>query len=619
MLGGLTMLRSAVTPLAGALLYGLAALQPAAAAESGEEGVTKTWAFAEFGEPLYDESMEHWPYVNPDAPVGGQVTISDFGAFDSFNPYILKGEFPSSIGLLYDSLMVGSGDELASYYGQIATSVEYPEDVSWAIFNLNPEARFHDGHPIEADDFVFTFDTIKEHGRPFLKAFYEDIVSAEALGPHRLKYTFATRNSKKPLGIVASSSPQPRHWWEERDISESTLEPPLGSGPYEIASVDPGRSIVYRRVDDYWGADLPVNRGTYNFETIRYDYYRDRTVEFEAFKAGKVDFWGENSVKQWYTGYDFPAVNQGRVIKAEVENETPRAISAYFFNLRRDKFKDARVRKAINYLYDFETLQRTLLYGEYTRSESYFPNSDFGAEGPPSELEKEILQPYAEQIPSEVLSEDFTPPITDGSGRDRKNLRQALKLFAEAGWTLENGRMVNAQGEQFSVEIITGSPEWLRLGDQFVQNLKRAGIDASMRLLEPSQWRVVGDRFDFDMMTARLNFFPPPGTELRSYFGSAAAKVDGSANIMGIENPVVDDLIEQIVAADSLETLKATNRALDRVLLWNYYLVPTYYLDESWYAYWDKFGFPEKRARYSPVGFPSTWWIDSEKAAALKQ
>ncbi len=617
------MSRSAVTLLASAMLGTAALLAPlAAAAQSGdaeEQRVTKTWAFAEFGEPLYDDSMEHWPYVNPDAPIGGTVTISDFGSFDSFNPYILKGEFPSSIGLLYDSLMVGSGDELASYYGQIATSVEYPEDVSWAIFTLHPEARYHDGTPIVAEDFVFTFNVIKEHGRPFLRAFYDDVVSAEALDPQRVKYTFATRNSKKPLGIVATSSPLPRHWWESRDITETSLEPPLGSGAYRIASVDPGRAIVYERVEDYWAADLPVNRGTSNFQTIRYDFYRDRTVEFEAFKAGKVDFWSEGSVKQWYTGYDFPAVEDGRVVKAEVKNQTPRAISAYFFNLRREKFQDVRVRKAINYLYDFETLQRTLLFGEFKRIESYFPNSDFGAQGVPSEEEKAILTPFADQIPPEALTEDFTPAKTDGSGRDRRNLRQALRLFEEAGWTLEDGRMVNAAGEQFSLEIITASPEWLRLADQFVQNLRRAGLDASIRMIDPAQWRVVGDQFDFDLMTARLNFFPPPGTELRSYFGSAAAGQQGSANIMGIENPVVDALIEQIVAAESLEQLKAANRALDRVLLWNHYLVPTYYPDESWYAYWDQFGFPDTRARYSPVGFPSTWWIDPEKAAALSQ
>lgn len=582
-----------------------------------EDKITKAWAIAEFGTPLYDETMEHWPYANPDAPKGGSITLGAFGSFDTLNPYILKGEFPGSIGLIYDNLMVGSGDELVSSYGLIAESVEYPEDKSWAIFNIRPEARYHDGVPITAADFKFTFDTIREHGRPFLKSFYDDVESAEVLSERRIRFNFRTRNSMKPLAIVAATSPQPRHYWADRDISKTTLEPPLGSGPYRIKSVEPGRKIVYERVKDYWAADLPVNRGRHNFDEIRYDFYRDATVQFEAFKAGKIDYRGEGEVKRWFTGYDIPQVENGDIVKAEKPNNNPRGIGAFFINNRRDKFTDKRVREAIVHLYDFEAIQRTLLFGQYKRISSYFPNSDFGASGPPTEEEIAILEPFRDQLPPEVLTKAFEPPKSDGSGRNRQNLRRALALFKEAGWVLRDKKLVNAEsGAQLQIQIITAAPPTLRMAEPFVQSMRRAGIDASIRLVDPSQWRVIGDEFDFDISTGRLNFFPPPGTELRSYFGSAAADLRGSANSMGIKNPVADQLIEQVIAAEDLETLKATTRALDRVLLWNHHLIPVYYPDKIWFAYWNKFGIPEVSARYS-AGFSSTWWFDEESASKL--
>ena len=610
------MIKSVFSPKAIAKATVIALLVTPSAA-TAEEKITKSWAIAEFGEPLYDESLEHFPYADPDAPKGGNITLGAFGSFDTLNPYILKGEFPSSIGLIYDTLMEGSADELVSAYGLIAESVEYPEDISWAIFNIRPEARFHDGVPITAGDVKFTFDAIREHGRPFLKSFYDDVESAEVLSDQRIRFNFRTRNSMKPLTIVAGTSPQPRHYWESRDISKTTLEPPLGSGPYRIKSVDPGRSIVYERVEDYWAADLPIKRGRHNFDRIRYDYYRDATVQFEAFKAGKVDYRSEGEVKRWFTGYDIPQVETGKIIKVEEANNNPRGIGAFFINNRRDKFKDKRVREAIVHLYDFEAIQRTLLYGQYKRIKSYFPNSDFGVSGPPTPEEIAILEPFRDQLPPEVFTETFEPPKSDGSGRNRQNLRKALALFKEAGWVLQDKRLVNEEtGEQLSIQIITAAPPTLRMAEPFVQSMQRAGIDASIRLVDPSQWRVIGDDFDFDISTGRLNFFPPPGTELRSYFGSAAADVRGSANSMGIKNPVADELIEKIVSADSLETLKATTRALDRVLLWNHYLVPVYYPDEIWYAHWDKFGQPETKPRYS-AGFSSTWWYDQERASKL--
>ncbi|MEM7168713.1 MAG: extracellular solute-binding protein [Pseudomonadota bacterium] len=586
-------------------------------ARTAEDNITKTWAIAEFGEPLYKDGLDHWPYANPNAPKGGAVTIADFGTYDTFNPIILKGEFPSSIGHLYDSLMVGSSDELLSAYGLIAESVEYPEDKSWIIFNINPKARYSDGVPITAEDFKYAFEVRREHGRPFLKSFIEDIESAEVLSDHRIKFSMRTRDTMKPLIIAAGFSPMPRHFWGEHDVTKTSLAPPPASGAYEIIDFEPGRSITYGKVEDYWAEDLPVNKGLNNFDKIRYEYYRDETVQFEAFKAGEIDFRSENSAKRWNTGYEFDGVKKGQVILDSLPNESPRGISAFFFNLRQPQLQDIRVREAIGYLYDFEAIQRTLLFGEYQRVKSYFPNSDYGVSGLPTEEELAILEPFRDQLPPEVFTEAFEPPKTDGSGRNRANLRQALSLFNEAGWQLKNGKLVHHDsGEQLKFEILTASPESERLALPFIQNLKKAGVDASVRRVDVPQWRTRIENLDFDVYTARNNFFPPPGTELRSYFGSESAKTPGGGNRVGFISPVADALIDQIVAAKDLETLKATTRALDRVLLANHNVVPLYYPDETWIAYWNRFAHPERLPKYGH-GFITTWWIDPELDAAL--
>jgi microcin C transport system substrate-binding protein len=594
----------------------LGGLLPAAAQEA-EQKVTRTWAMAEFGEPLYGPDMPHWPYANPDAPKGGSVVLGAFGSFDSLNTYILRGQFPAGIGLISDGLMTGSGDELSSAYGLIAENAEYPEDKSWIVFNLRPEARWHDGQPITAEDFKFAFDTIKQHGRPFLQSFYEDVSGIEVLDPHKLKFTFKTRNSMKPLLTVAQSSPLPRHWWNAngRDITKTTLEPLLGSGAYRIKAVDPGRSVTYERVADYWAADLPVNRGLNNFDQIRYDYYLDDTVLFEAFVAGRIDYRQENRAQRWNQSYDVPAVKDGNLIKRVVPDETPRGTQGYIFNLRRQQFQNVRVREAINLLYDFESVQRTLLFGEYKRVKSWFPNSEFGASGAPDPAELAILEKYKDKVRGEVLTKAYEPPVTDASGNIRNNLREALRLFRDAGWELKNNRLVNAAGDQMRMEILLVSPSLVRVTEPFVQNARRAGIDASIRVVDTSQYQVRVDDFDYDLLAVSLNFFPPPGAEQRSYFGSAAADIRGSANIPGIKDPVVDGLIEELIGAKDLATLAATNRALDRVLLWGWYQIPQWYNDESWLAYWNKFGYPEKKARYS-IGFPGTWWMAADKRAS---
>jgi len=593
-----------ITALTSLALAVVVVDRPAAASEE----VISSWAIAEFGTPLYETGIEHWPYANPDAPKRGKITLGAFGSFDSLNPIILKGDWPSNIGLIHDGLMVNSGDELASNYGLIAETVEVPADKSWIIFNLRKAARYHDGTPITGGDFKLGFDTIQKHGRPFLKSFYKEVDGVDVLSDHRIRYRFKTKNTMKPLMVVAGSWPMPRHYWKDRDISKTTLEPPLGSGAYRIKDLKPGRSITYERVKDYWAADLPVNRGLGNIDEIRYDYFRDATVMFEAFKAGDIDFRSENRAQRWATGYDFDAVTDGRVTRRLVPDETPRGIQAYFFNLRRPQFADRRVRAGIAELYDFEFIQRTLLHGQYRRTSSYFPNSDFGSKGEPDADERTILEPFADKLAPETLTKAFVPPVSDGKGRIRRQQRKALGLFKAAGWTVKDSKLVNQNGLQLKIEVLMRSPASERITAPLVQNLKKVGIDASMRLVDTAQFQVRMDDFDYDMVSVGLNFFPPPGPELRSYYGSAAAGERGSANLAGIKNPVADALIEKIIAAKDLETLKAHSRALDRVLLWGHYVVPMFHNDQYRLAYWDRFGYPKRRPRYSH-GFPTSWWI----------
>lgn len=591
--------------LAGVLVHGTASAD-----------VTKTWSIAEFGEPLYDESMTHWPYVNPDAPAGGSIVLGAFGSFDSLNTYILKGSYPRSIGAVGDSLMIGSADELSSGYGLLAESVEYPDDKSWIIFNMRPEARFDNGSPITAADIEFSFKTIREHGRPFLKSFYDEVVGAEVLDTHRIKFTFTTTDTMKPLMKVAGLSPLSVEYWKDKDISKTFLTPQPASGAYAISNIDAGRSITYKRVDNYWGKDLAVNKGLNTIETIRFDYYRDLEVMHEAFKAGDIDFRAENSSKRWATGYEMEEVDNGEVLLITPPDNTPQAIQAFFLNLRRPPFDDLNVRKGINLLYDFETIKRTILYNQYDRINSYFPNSEYGASGVPSAEEIAVLEPYRDQLPPEVFTEEFKLPVSDGSGRNRKQLREAIKLFNAAGWNLEGGKLMK-DGKQMGLELLLVQPDGQRVAAPFLQNLKKAGIDNTVRVVDSAQYQVRVDDFDFDMISARLNFFPPPGPELRSYYGSAAAAERGTANMAGIVNPVVDELIEKIVSAESLEQLQVINRALDRVLLWNYYVVPQFYNGTHRFAHWNRFGKPDVLPKYIGSGFPTGWWVDAELDSKL--
>ena len=589
-----------------------AALPIAAVAET-----TRSWTLSEFAEPLYAHAPAHLPYANPDAPKGGRIVLGEFGSFDTLNFHVAKGDWPSSIGLLYDSLMESTEDEVDAYYGVIAESVEYPDDKSHAIFHLRPEARYHDGSQIVAADFVNTLEAYKEHGRPWIKSLYEDISHAEALDDLTLKVHFNTTDSIKPIVRSAGMSPLPVDFWSTRDITATTLEPPKTSGPYRIKRVDAGRSIVYERVPDYWAADLPLKAGLHNFDEIQYDFYRDETAMFEAFKAGQIDVRAESSAKRWVTEYDLPQVTDGRIKLDEVPTETPRGLFGFYFNMANDKFASRAVREALVRLFDFETLQRTVLYGKFRRLSNYFNGAGYASSGPPSDAELALLEPHRDQLPAALFTDAFELPTTDGTGRDRRQKRTALALFKEAGWTQQDGKLVNADGEVFSLEIMTAWPDVEKFVSQYLDTLKGLGIDASLRIVDSAQWRERSREKQFDALAVGKPFVTPPGNELKSQYGSASAEERG-ANTSSITNPVVDALIEDVVAARSQEDIFTAVHALDRVLLWNHYAIPLYFRTTSWVAWWDKYSRPERAPRYA-LGATSTWWLDDEKAAALEQ
>lgn len=599
-----------------------------AAAQSPQDGVTVTRTLAEFGEPDLPADFPHFPYADPAAPTGGEVRLAAPGSFDSLNTLPLQGEWPRSIGLLYDTLMAGSQAEISVYYPLVAESVEYPEDRAWAIFNLRPEARFHDGTSVTAEDVVWSFERLKEHARPFLLAFYEDVTGAEALGPHRVRFTFATRDTMRPLVRCATLTVYPRHWWttEGRDIGSATLEPPLGSGPYRLIDVEPGRSLSYERVPDYWAADLPVNRGLYNFERVRYEYYTDSDVMFEAFKAGAYDFRHERTSRNWATGYDTPAVGAGHIQLESVPSVSFRGMQGYFFNARLPMFADPSVRHALAMLYPFDWVNRTIMYGLYERLDTYFlGEAAYQARGVPEGPELALLEAYRDRLPEALFLTPFEPPGIAQGVRDRGTMRQALRMLGEAGWAPDDsGTLVNVEsGEPMSFEILLGSPALEPHTQPFVQNLSRLGIQASLRWVDSAQFlRRYQDR-DFEVISFAYTFFPPPGEELVSRFGSEAADIPGSANLMGISNPVVDGLIDSILGAGDLETIQAGTRALDRVLLWQHHVVPHWYNEVSWIAYWDMFSHPAERPPYdygfpNTIGFQPTWWVDADRAQALE-
>ncbi|WP_207539924.1 extracellular solute-binding protein [Sabulicella rubraurantiaca] len=595
--------------------FGLVAAAGSAAAQGGP---VRTHALSLLGEPSLPRDFPHWPWVNPDAPKGGEVTLTGLGSFDSFNPFILRGTPAIGLSNLYDSLLVESADESSTEYCHLAEWVELPADRRGVSFELREGARWHDGRPVTAEDVAWTFEALRTHGRPFYRSYWADVTEVVAESPRRVTFRFRSDENRELALILGQLQVLPKHWWEGRDFARPLLDVPLGSGPYRLERFEAGRSLTLRRVEDYWARDLNTRRGTNNFDAIRFEYFRDATVAFEAFKAGQIDFRTENVARNWSTGYDFPAVRRDLVKRDTIRHELPTGMQAFVMNLRRPLFQDARVREALVHLFDFEWLNANIFFGLYARTNSYFSNSELASSGLPQGREKEILEGFRGRIPESVLTTEFRLPTTDGSGNNRDGLRRALELMRQAGWTVRDRRLVNAQGQRFEFEILLNGATFERVALPFVQWLGRLGIEARVRTVDPAQYQVRIDGFDYDMTMEVLGQSLSPGNEQRDYFTCARAREPGSQNVIGICDPAIDELVEMVINAPDRQELIHRTRALDRILLHHHYVIPNWHLRAFWVAFWDKFGRPERSPRYG-LGFPDSWWVDPARERALAE
>jgi len=586
------------------------------AVAAGAEEVKPAHGIAMHGAPKYPAGFAHFDYVNPDAPKGGEVRFGAMGTFDTLNPFILKGVLAAGVGSTFDTLMTSADDEPFSYYGLVAESIEVPQDRAWVIFNLRAAAKFHDGSPLTAADVVWTFDTLRQKGHPRWRTYYAGVDKAEMLGPQRVKFTFKP-GSNRELPLILGQFPiASKAYYEKVPFDSTTLEPPLGSGPYRIAKVDAPNAIVLERDPNYWARDLPVNRGRNNFGTIRYEYYRDRTLTLEAFKGGNLDFRIEPTAKDWATGYDVPAVKNGQIVKEDLPNQNPLPMQAFVYNTRRALFQDARVRQALAYAFDFEWLNKNIFYGLYKRTNSYFFNSELASRGLPSPEELKVLEPLRAQLPPEVFTAEYQPPQTDGSGNIRDNLREGLRLLKAAGWEIRDNKLINvASGKPFEFDILSAEPALERVTLPFINNLQRFGITAHLRNVDAAQYQHRVEDFDFDMIIGGWAQSLSPGNEQREYWGSEAADERGSQNYAGIKSPAIDKLIELVIAAPDRESLVMRTRALDRALLWGFYVVP-HYRDAVYHvAHWNMFGRPKVLPKQGVA--LDTWWVDQAKLATL--
>lgn len=599
--------------LAAILSLGTLLTVPAGAAEPAAQP-----SFSLHGTPKYGPNFEHFDYTDANAPKGGDVVLSAIGTFDSLNPFILKGTPAAGIGMSFDTLLTESLDEPSTAYGLIALSLEVPEDRSWVIYNINPKARFADGSQVTAADVAWSFETLIKQGAPNYAAYYHAVEKAEVLSQTRVKFSFTPGdNNELPL-ILGQLPVLSKVYYATHPFDQTTFDAPLGSGPYKVLKIDPGKSITVQRDPDYWGKDLPVNRGRFNFATIRYDYYRDPTIAVAALKGGAFDWWLENSSKNWATEYnDAPAVKQGDLVKEEIKSERPTGLQGFVYNIRRPMFQDRKVREALAYAFDFEWSNRTLFYGAYKRTRSYFENSPLAATGLPSPEELKILEPLRGKIPDEVFTKEYQPPKTDGSGNIRANLGAALKLLTEAGWTVKNNQLVNKNGEPMQFEILLDEPAFERITLPFVESLKRLGVVAHVRTIDPAQYQHRLEQFDFDMIVGVYPESLSPGNEQRDFWGSTSADITGGRNWIGIKDPAIDKLIDELIAAPNWDSLVAHTRALDRVLQWSFYTIPQYYSQSFRLVYWNMFGHPALSPKYS-IDIPA-WWVDQAKAAAVNQ
>ncbi|MCF8476130.1 MAG: extracellular solute-binding protein [Pseudolabrys sp.] len=581
-----------------------------------------------FGDIKYPAGFKHFDYVNPAAPQGGTVRLSGFGTFDNFNQVVLglKGNMAMGYDLFNETLMTPAFDEVSTGYGLLAEAVSFPDDFASVTYRMRANARWHDGKPLTVDDVIFSFDTFKANS-PFYGAYYRHVTKAAKTGERDVTFTFDGPGNRELPQIVGQLPVLSKHWWQgtdangnKRDVTATTLEPPLGSGPYKVKEFAPGRSIVYEKVADYWGKDLNVSVGTNNFQQIRFEYFRDGTVALEAFKGDQVDWRTENSAKNWATAYDFPALRDKRVIREEFPIRNSGGMQAFAFNIRRDKFKDARVRRAFNFAFDFDEMNKQLFYGQYHRINSYFEGTELASSGLPQGKELDILNTVKNQVPPEV----FTTPYTNPTGGDqqalRNNLRAALKLFRDAGYEIKNTKLVNAKtGEPFTIELLVQDPSFERIMLFYKPSLERIGMTVTVRTVDASQYENRLRQWDYDIITASWGQSLSPGNEQRGFWGSQAADVPGSRNVVGIKNPAIDKLIERVIFTKDRDDLVAATKALDRVLLWNDYVVPQWTYGKQRTARWDRFSHPETMPKYGAAAFPTIWWWDEAKAAKAPQ
>ena len=583
-------------------------------------------ALSLIGKPQYAPDFKHFDWANPEAPKGGALRVAAIGSYDSFNAFSIKGEVANGVRtLLYDTLLDGSTDEPSTAYGLVAEWVSYPDDFSSATFKLREGARFHDGEPMKVEDVIFSLELLKKIN-PLYRYYYKNVLLAEKTDEREVTFTFDMKGNRELPLILGDLPILPKHYYEPtdekgepRDPAKTTMTPPLGSGPYRVKDFKAGREVTFERVDDYWAKDLPVRRGLYNIDEVRFIYFKDRTPAFESFLSGQIDFWPESSANAWATRYNTEAVKSGKIRKEELAHGRVAPMQAFVLNTRREQFKDPRVRRALNLAFNFEELNKSLFYSMYTRVGSYFDNSELKATGLPQGRELELLEKFRDRLPPEVFTTEWTNPVAKAPGDFRKNLRAAIKLLGEAGWQVDGGKLVNADGKQMTIEILIQQDDWKKIVNAYAGDLKKLGIDVRARLIDSAQYQRRIENFDFDATTLVFSQSHSPGNEQREFWSSAAADKNGSRNAIGIKNPVVDELIEELVRAQTREDVVAATRALDRVLLWNHYLIPQWHVPYDRLASWNIFGRPDKLPSQSPGSVLTTWWIDAEKAANMNE
>jgi microcin C transport system substrate-binding protein len=623
-------LRSTAAAVAAPAMSALGGVFGAGSLASPAASQARPWkhGLSLFGEPRYPADFKHFDYVNPAAPQGGTVRQIAFGTFDNFNQVVsgVKGNLALGTELVTEALTSSALDEVSTEYGLLAEAVSYPDDRSSVTYRLRANAHWHDGRPVTPDDVVFSFYTFKQNS-PQLAAYYRHVTKAEKSGERDVTFIFDGPGNRELPQIVGQLPVLPKHWWEgtdksgrKRDVTQTTLEPPLGSGPYRLKEFSPGHTIVYEKVAHYWGKDLNLNVGTNNFAQIRYEYFRDSTVALEAFKGDQVDWRTENSAKNWATAYDFPALRDKKVVLEEFPVRNFGIMQAFAFNIRRDKFKDARVRRAFNFAFDFEEMNRQIFFGQYKRIASYFEGTELASSGIPEGQELEILQSVKDKVPADLFSKPYTNPVAGNPQAVRSNLRQALTLFREAGYVIRNTKLTNAKsGERFSVEFLVDDPATERFVLFYKPSLERIGMTVATRMVDSAQYENRLRQWDYDIIVASWGESLSPGNEQRGFWSSQAADIPGSRNLIGIKNPAVDALIERVIYAKDRDGLVAATKALDRVLLWNFYVVPQWTYGKQRTARWDRFGHPDNMPKYGLAAFPSIWWWDADKAAKVPQ